>query len=115
MDLGTLISQSAARMKKNWMLIVPPILIQVILPLVIMTVMAVSLLPLIVAFGLTGDTWGLIQTAAGGMLLLLVATFLFDTFVTAGWAYMNRCVIVEGRTELTDLWVGAKKYFLRTL
>ena len=115
MDLGTLISQSAARIKKNWMLIVPPILIQVILPLVIMTVMAFLLLPLIVAFGLTGDTWGLIQTAVGGMLLLLVGIFLFDTLVTAGWAYMNRCVVIEGRTELTDLWVGAKKYFLRIL
>jgi len=115
MNLGTLISQSAARIKKNWMLIVPPILIQVILPLVIMTVMAFLLLPLIVAFGLTGDTWGLIQTAVGGMLLLLVGIFLFDTLVTAGWAYMNRCVVIEGRTELTDLWVGAKKYFLRIL
>jgi hypothetical protein len=115
MNLGTLISQSAARMKKNWMLIVPPILIQVVLPLVIMTVMALTLLPLIVAFGLTGDTWGLIQTAVGGMLLLLAGVFLVDTFVTAGWAYMNRCVVVEGRTGLADLWVGAKKYFLRIL
>ena len=115
MDLGTLISQSAARIKKNWMLIVPPILIQVVVPLVIMTVMAFSLLPLIAAFGLTGDTWGLIQTAVGGMLLLLIGIFLFDTFVTAGWAYMNKRVVVDGRTELADLWVGAKKYFLRIL
>ena len=115
MDLGTLISQSAARIKKNWILIVPPILIHVVAPLVVVTVMAFSLLPLIVAFGLTGDTWGLIQTAVGGMLLLLIGIFLFDTFVTAGWAYMNKRVVVDGRTELADLWVGAKKYFLRIL
>jgi hypothetical protein len=97
------------------MLIVPPILIQVVVPLVIMIVMAFSLLPLIVAFGLTGDTWGLIQTAVGGILLLLIGIFLFDTFVTAGWAYMNKRVVVDGRTELADLWVGAKKYFVRIL
>jgi hypothetical protein len=115
MDLGTLISQSAARMKKNWMLIVPPILIQVALPLAIMTVIVFSLLPLIAAFGLTGDTSGLIQTAVVGILILLVGVFLLDTFVTAGWAYMNRRVVLDGRTELGDLWVGAKKYFLRIL
>jgi hypothetical protein len=115
MDLGALISRSAARIKKNWMLIVPPILIQVALPLVIMTVVVFSLLPLIVAFNLTGDISGLVQTAVAGMLLLLVGIFLFDTFVTAGWAYMNRRVVVDGRTELGDLWVGARKYFLRIL
>jgi hypothetical protein len=115
MDLGTLISQSAALMKKNWMLIVPPILIQVALPLVIMTVIVFSLLPLMVAFGLTGDTSGLIQTAVVGMLILLVGIFLLDTFVTAGWAYMNRRAVIDERTELADLWVGAKKYFLRIL
>jgi hypothetical protein len=115
LDLGTLISQSAARIKKNWLLIVPPILIRVALPLVIMTIIVFSLLPLIVAFGLTGDTSGLVQTAVAGMLILLVGIFLFDTFVTAGWAYMNRRVVVDGRTELADLWVGARKYFLRVL
>jgi hypothetical protein len=97
------------------MLIIPPILIQVVLPLVIVTLMVFSLLPLIVAFSLTGDFWGLVQTAVGGMLLLLVGIFLLDTFVTAGWAYMNRRVVVDGRTELGDLWVGAKKYFLPIL
>jgi hypothetical protein len=102
-------------MRKNWMLIVPPILTQVALPLVIMTAMVFSLLPLIAAFGLTGDTSGLIQTAVVGMLILLIGSFLFDTFVTAGWAYMNRRVVVDGRTELGDFWVGARKYFLRIL
>jgi hypothetical protein len=115
MDLGALISQSAARIRKNWMLIVPPVLIQVVAPLVLMTVASFVLLPLIAAFGLTGDIWGLIQTAVGGLLVLAIGIFLFDTFVTAGWAYMNKRVVVDGRTELADLWVGAKKYFLRIL
>jgi hypothetical protein len=115
MDLGALISQSAARIKKNWMLIIPTILIQVLAPLVLTTVAFFVLLPLVVAFGLTGDTLSLIQTAIGGLLVLAIATFLFDTFVTAGWAYMNKRAVVNGRTELADLWLGAKKYFLRIL
>jgi hypothetical protein len=115
MDLGALINQSASRMRRNWMLILPPILIQVVAPLALMTVASFALLPLIVAFGLTGDTWGLIETAVGGLLVLAIGIFLFDTFVTAGWAYMNKRAVVDGRTELADLWVGAKKYFLRIL
>lgn len=115
MDLGTLISQTAARIRKNWILIVPPILIQVIVPLAFLTVASFALFPLIVAFGQTGDTWGLIQTAVGGVLLLATGIFLFDTFVTAGWSYMNKRVVVDGRTEFADLWVGAKRYFLRIL
>jgi len=115
MDLGTLMSQSAARIRKNWILIVPPILIQVVVPLAFLTVASFALFPLIVAFGQTGDTWGLIQTAVGGVLLFAVGIFLFDTFVTAGWSYMNKRVVVDGRTELADLWVGAKRYFLRIL
>jgi hypothetical protein len=115
MDLGALISQSAARIKRNWMLIVPPILIQVVAPIVLMTAASFVLLPLVVAFSLTGDIWSLIQTAVGGLLVLLIGIFLFDTFVTSGWAYMNKRAVVDGRAELADLWVGAKKYFLRIL
>ena len=110
-----MISQTAARIRKNWILIVPPILIQVIVPLAFLTVASFALFPLIVAFGQTGDTWGLIQTAVGGVLLLATGIFLFDTFVTAGWSYMNKRVVVDGRTEFADLWVGAKRYFLRIL
>jgi hypothetical protein len=102
-------------LRKNWILIVPPILIQVVVPLAFLMVASFALFPLIVAFGQTGDTWGLIQTAVGGVLLLAVGIFLFDTFVTAGWSYMNKRVVVDGRTELGDLWVGAKRYFLRIL
>ena len=115
MDLAALISQSAARIRKNWILIVPPILLQVVVPLAFLTLAAFALFPLMAAFGVTGDTWGLIQTAVGGVLLLAIGIFLFDTFVTGGWAYMNKRVVVDGRTEISDLWVGAKKYFLRIL
>ncbi|HXZ98550.1 MAG TPA: zinc ribbon domain-containing protein [Candidatus Acidoferrum sp.] len=115
MHLGALINRSAARLKRNWRLIVPPILTQVLAPLILTTVAFLVLLPLVVAFGLIGDTFSLIQTAIGGFLVLAIAIFLFDTFVTAGWAYMNKRAVVNGRTELADLWVGAKKYFLRIL
>jgi hypothetical protein len=115
MDLGALISQTGARIRKNWTLIVPPILIQVVAPLVLMTVASFVMLPLMAAFGLTGDIWSLIETAVGGLLVLGIGIFLFDTFLTAGWAYMNKRVVIDGRTELVDLWVGAKKYFLRIL
>jgi len=115
MDLGTLISQSAARMRKNWILIVPPILILVVVPLAFMAVAAFSLLPLIVAYGLTGDTSGLIMTTVAGTLLLLIGILLLNTFLTAGWAHMNKRVVVDGRTEIADLWIGAKKFFPRIL
>jgi hypothetical protein len=115
MDLGALITESAARIRKNWILIVPPILIQVVVPLAFMTVASFTLFPLLVAFGLTGDTSGLIQTAVGGVLVLGIGIFLLDTLMTAGWAYMNKRAVLDGRTELADLWVGAKKYFLRIL
>jgi len=115
MDLGLLISQSAARIKKNLILFVPPILTQVIVPLVLLTVAAFTLFPLMVALGLTGDILGLIQTIAGGVIILVVAGFLIDTFVTAGWAYMNKRVVTDEQTGLADLLVGAKKYFLRIL
>jgi hypothetical protein len=94
---------------------VPPILIQVIVPLVVLTLASFTLFPLLMAYGLTGDTWALIQTTVGGLLLLAIGIFLVDTFVTAGWLYMNRRATLDGRTELADLWVGAKKYFLRIL
>jgi hypothetical protein len=102
-------------MKKNWMLIVPPILIQVVAPIILMTIASFVLLPLVVAFGLTGDIWSPIQTAVGGLLVLAIGIFLFDTLVTSGWAYMNKRAVVDGRTELADLWIGAKRYFLRIL
>jgi len=115
MDLGTLMNQTAARIRKNWILIVPPILIQVVMPLAFLTVASFTLFPLIAAFGLTGDTWGLIQTIVGGVLLIAIGIFLVDTFVSAGWAYMNKRAVLDGRAELADLWVGAKRYFLRVL
>lgn len=115
MDLGTLISQSAARIKKNLILFVPPILSQVVVPLALLMVAALTLFPLVVALGLTGDALGLIETIAGGALVLGIAGFLIETFVTAGWAYMNSRVVIDGETRWTDLWVGAKKYFLRIL
>lgn len=108
-------SQSAARIKRNLILFVPPILTQVIVPLALLTVAAFTLFPLMVALGLTGDFWGLIQTIVGTVLVLVVVAFLIDTFVTAGWAYMNKRVVTDGQAGLTDLWVGAKKYFLRIL
>jgi hypothetical protein len=115
MDLAVLISQSAGRIKKNLILFVPPILTQVVVPLALLTVAAFTLFPLLVALSLTGDTWGLIQTIAGGAVVLAAAGFLVDAFVTAGWVYMNRRVVTDGQTGLADLWVGAKKYFLRIL
>ena len=115
MDLGSLINQSAAKIKKNLILFVPPIVIQIVVPFSLFTVAALTLFPLMMALGLTGDVWGVIKTAAGGGIILLAAGFLVDTFVTAGWAYMNRCVVIDGQTELGDLWVGARKYFLRIL
>jgi len=115
MDLGALISQSAARIRNNWILIVPPILTQVVVPLAFLVVASFTLFPLLVAFGLTGDTWSLIQTIVGGVLLFAIGIFLVDTFLTAGWAYMNKRAVIDGRTRLADLWVGAKKYFLRIL
>ncbi len=115
MDLGALISQSAARIRNNWILIVPPILTQVIVPLAALTLASFVLFPLLMAYGLTGDTWGLIRTTVGGVLILAIGIFLVDTFVTAGWAYMNKRVVVDGRTQLADLWVGARRYFLRIL
>jgi hypothetical protein len=102
-------------MRKNWILIVPPILIQVVVPLIFMAVAAFSLLPLIVAYSLTGDTSGLIITTVGGILLLLIGVLLLDTFLTAGWAHMNKRVVADGRTEITDLWIGARKFFPRIL
>lgn len=115
MHLGALISQSAARIKKNWILFVPPILTQVVVPLALLTVATLTLFPLVVALGLTRDILGLIQTIALGGLILGIAGFLVDTFVTAGWAYMNKRTVIDGQTSLGDLWIGARKYFLRVL
>jgi len=115
MDLGALISQSARGIKKNLILFVPPILTQIVVPLALFTVAGLTLFPLLVALSLTGDTWGLIQTIAGAAVVLAVVGFLVDAFVTAGWAYMNKRVVTDGQTGLADLWVGAKKYFLRIL
>ena len=115
MDLGTLISQSATRIKKNWMLFIPPFLTQIIVPIVLFTVAALTLFPLMMALSLTGDFWGVIQTVAVGAVVLAIVGFLVDTFMTAGWAYMNKRVVVDGQTALDDFWVGARKYFLRIL
>lgn len=115
MDLGTLISQSAAKIKKNWILFVPPFLTQVVVPIVLFTVAAFTLFPLMMALSLTGDFWGVIQTVAVGAVVLTIVGFLVDTFITAGWAYMNKRVVVDGQTVLDDFWLGAKKYFLRIL
>ena len=110
-----MISKSAVRLRNNWTLIVPPILIQVIVPLAFLTVASFTLFPLLVAFSLAADMRGLIQTIVSGALLFVTGIFLVDTFLTAGWAYMNRRAVIDGQTELADLWVGAKKYFLRIL
>ena len=115
MDLGMLISQSATRIRKNLILLVPPIFTQVVVPLALLTVTALTLLPLMMALSLTGSTWGLIQTIVGGILVIAIVGFLVETFVTAGWAYMNKRVVTHGQTGLSDLWVGARKYFLRML
>lgn len=115
MDLGTLISQSVAKIKKNLILFIPPILTQVIVPLGLLTVTAFTLFPLMVALDVTGDISGLIQTVIGGVLVIVVVGFLADTFVNAGWAYMNKRVVTDGQTGLADLWVGARRYFLRIL
>lgn len=56
---------------------------------------------------------GLVQTVAIGGLVLVVIHFLVDTFVTAGWSYMNKRVVIDGQTKLEDFWPGARKYFLR--
>lgn len=115
LDLGTLITQSADRMKKNWILVIPPILTQVVVPISMFAVAAFTILPLTLAFGLTGDYWGLIQTALIGGVILAIVGFLIDTLVTAGWAYMNKRAVVDGGTRLEDFWPGARKYFLRIL
>jgi hypothetical protein len=114
MDLGTLISKCAARMRNNWILIVPPILIQVIVPLAFLTIASFTFFPLLIAFGLTADIESLTPIIVGGVFLLM-GIFLVDTFLTAGWVYMNKRAVVDGRTEFADLWVGSKKYFLRIL
>lgn len=67
------------------------------------------------AFGLTGDTWGLVQTIVLGALLFAIGILLIDSLLTAGWAYMNKRVVIDGRATLGDLWAGAKKYFIRIL
>ena len=115
MDLGALISQSAAKIRNNLILLVPPILTQVVVPLVLLTAAALTLFPLLMALALTGDLSDLIGTLAGGALVFVIVGFLIDTFVTAGWAYMNKRVTIDGETKWSDLWVGAKKYFLRIL
>lgn len=115
MNLGVLIDQTAKRIRKNWILILPPVLIQVVMPLVFLIPASFVLFPLTIAYGLIGDTWGLIQTTVASVLLLALGIFLVDTFVTAGWAYMNKRVVLEGRTEFADLWTGAKRYFMRIL
>ncbi len=115
MDLGMMINQSANRIRKNWILVIPPILTQVVVPFALFAVAAFTILPLVAAYSLTGDIGGLIQTAVVGALLLAIVGFLVDTFVTAGWAYMNKRAVVDGQTRLGDLLVGAKKYFLRIL
>jgi len=84
-------------------------------PLGLLTVTAFTLFPLMVALDLTGDTTGVIQTLVGGVLVIVVVGFLIDTFLNAGWAYMNKRVVTDGQTGLADFWVGARKYFLRIL
>ena len=110
-----MISEAASRIRKNMTLLVPPILTQVIVPLTLLAVAALTLFPLLMGLGLTGDVWGFFQAVAGGALVLAIVGFLVDTYVTAGWAYMNRCVVVNRQTGFADLWVGANKYFLRIL
>ncbi len=114
MDLGALISKCAARIRNNWILIVPPILIQAIVPLAFLTIASFTLFPLLIAFGLTADIESLTPIVVGGV-LLFVGIFLVDTFLTAGWVYMNKRAVVDGRTEFADLLVGSRKYFLRIL
>jgi len=115
MDLSTLISQSSTRIKKNWILFIPPFLTQVVVPILLITVATLTLFPLAMAFSLSGDFWGVIQTVAVGAAILAIVGLLIDTFMSAGWAYMNKRVVVDGQTTLDDLWVGAKKYFSRIL
>jgi hypothetical protein len=115
MDLGSLISQSATRIKKNWILLVPPILNQVVIPLLLLALAAFTLFPFAMALGATGDDRGLIWVIAGGILLFGIAGFLIENFLTAGWAYMNKRVVIDGETRWADLWVGARKYFLPIL
>ena len=115
MDLGMLISQSAKNLKKNWILVVPAMLTQIVVPLALFVVAVLAIAPLVVAFNMTGDIWGLAQTVAVGGAVLLIAGFLVNTVVTAGWAYMNKRVVVDGGTRLEDFWFGARKYFPRIL
>jgi len=115
MDLGSLISHTAAILKKNWPLLIPPILTQVLLPLAMLTIGAFTIFPLGMAYALIGDFWSVVRILGGGIIILSAAGFLFDTFVTAGWAHMNRCAVTDGKTNLGDLVPGAKKYFLRIL
>jgi hypothetical protein len=115
MDLGALISQSATRLRRNWVLIVPPILTQVVVPLAFLAAASFTLFPLLMAFSLTGDTSGLVQTIVVGALLFAIGILLLDSLLTAGWAYMNKRVVIDGRVALADLWLGAKKYFIRIL
>jgi len=115
MDLGSLISQSATRIKKNWILLVPPILNQVVIPFSLLALAAFTVFPFATALAATGDDWGSIWVIAGGVLLFGIAGFLIENFLTAGWAYMNKRVVAYGETSWADLWVGAKKYFLPIL
>ena len=115
MDLGSLISRTATTIRKNWLLLLPPILTQVVLPLVLLTLAALTVFPLGMAYALTEDFWGALETLVGGVLILIVAGFLVDTFLTAGWAHMNKRAVVDGQTRLNDLLFGAKRYFLPIL
>jgi hypothetical protein len=115
MDLGALIGRTAATIRKNWILIVPPIVTQAVVPLALFAVAALTIFPLVAAFSLTGDVWGLVQTVVVGATVLAIVGLLVDTFVTAGWAYMNKRAIVDGRTKFDDLWTGARRYFPRIL
>lgn len=115
MDLGWLINRTATTIKKNWLLLLPPILTQVVLPSVLLAVAAFTVFPLGMAYALIEDFWGALETLVGGVLVLVAAGFLVDTFVTAGWAYMNKRAVVDGHTRLDDLLFGAKRYFLPIL
>jgi hypothetical protein len=115
MDLGALINQSLARIRSNPILLVPPILTQVILPLALLTVAAFTMFPVAIAFGLTGDLTAMLQAILLGGLSFGVVGFVAESFLAAGWMYMNKRVVLEGHTDLADLWVGAKKYFPRIL
>lgn len=115
MDLGSLISQSAARIKKNWILLIPPILNQVLIPLSLLALAAFTVFPFAMALGATGDEWAGIRVIAGGILIFGAVGFLIENFLTAGWAYMNKRVVTDGETRWADLWVGARKYFLPIL